>query len=240
MGLWEIQAGRFTEGEAWIGRAIDRHGFPGAVHVRAGQAYESRNQFDDAVDHYWRAVVIDPDEPSVRFVLGRALYHQGRTEEARVELEQALKGPQADGARQLLILAELRLGHDGEAERLMAELDLGRLTADQARDFATALVDAERLDLGVSVWRHAADASRLASDYERLGLTLVLAGRQAEALAAFEEGVRRDGRSASLRLNLAVMLAEAGRRDDAVREAAEALRLDPNYERAKQLLAALR
>jgi len=66
-----------------------------------------------------------------------------------------------------------------------------------------------------------------------------VSGQPDEAVAAFREGVVRDGRSASLRLNLAVMLAETGAIDEAKREAAEALRLDPDYERAKALLAAL-
>ena len=240
MGLYEIAAGRLSEGGGWIERGLADHGFPSAVHVRAGQAYEAQNRPAEAVEHYRRAVAIDPGQPSARFTLGRALHHLGRFDEAAAELELARPGPQGDAATRLLVLTEARLGRQDRVDRLMAQVDLNQLTADQAREFATALVEAGRADVGAEAWQQAARVGGLATDYEQLGLALAVAGRSAAALAAFEEGVRRDGASPSLRLNLAVMLAETGRRDDALREATEALRLDPGYARARELVQTIK
>ncbi len=240
MGLHEIQAGNLADGERWIERGLASHGFPGAVHVRTGQAFEAQNRLAEAVGHYRRAVAVDPEDPSPRFTLGRALHHLGRFDQAASELELAREGPQRDAATRLRVLTLTRLDRHGDADRLMTEVELGALTAEQARDFATALVDAGRADLGAEVWQRAAAVGGLASDYERLGLALAVAGRPAEALSAFEEGVRRDARSPSLRLNLAVMLFEAGRRDDALLAAEEAIRLDPGYQRARALIEMLK
>ncbi len=239
MGLMEIEAGRRAEGESWIDRAAAEHAFAGAVHVRAGQAYEAGNAFADAVRHYDQALVIDPDEASVHFVRGRALYYLGRLDDARVSLERARSGPQADAAVRLLVLTAVRTGDDAAALRLSAALTPEAWTAEEARLYGRELVDLGRADLGAVALEQAARTSDRADDYERLGLALAVIARREDAVLAFREGVGRDGESASLRLNLAVMLAETGRVDEARREAAEALRLDPNYDRAKALLAAL-
>ncbi len=239
MGLWEIEAGHTAEGERWIDQAVRHHGLPGTVHVRAGQAYEALNEFGDALRQYDRALRIDPNEPSVHFVRGRALYYLGRLDEARAALERARSGPQAEAAGRLLVLTAVRRGDDPEARRLADGLAIDDWTANEARQFADALMDLGRADLSVAPRERAARASDGAEDYERLGLALAVSHRPDEAVTAFREGVSRNGRLASLRLNLAVMLAETGRTDEAKQEAAEALRLDPNYDQAKQLLAAL-
>lgn len=239
MGLRAIEEGRTAEGEAWIERALEHHALPGAVHVRAGQAHESGNALADALRHYDEALALDPDEPSVQFVRGRALYHLGRIDDARVALERARSGPQADAALRLLVLTAVRGGDDAAAQRFLPRLAPGAWTPDEARQFGQALMDLGRADLGVTAWQRAAEAGGTADDYERLGLALAVAGRPDEAVSALRQGVRLNDQSASLRLNLAVMLVELGEIEEAKKEAAEALRLDPDYDRAKALLAAI-
>ena len=109
MGLSEIQAGRIPEGEAWIQRAAARHGYPGVVHVRVGQLYESRDQPAAALEHYKQAAALDPTETSVQFVMGRALFAAGKDQEALAPLETARTGRERDAATRLLVLAFTRL-----------------------------------------------------------------------------------------------------------------------------------
>jgi Flp pilus assembly protein TadD len=56
----------------------------------------------------------------------------------------------------------------------------------------------------------------------------------------FERGVDLDPADPAAHLNLAVAYAEAGLTPEARRQAQEALRLKPDYERARQFLAKLR
>ena len=65
-------------------------------------------------------------------------------------------------------------------------------------------------------------------------------GRHREAIAQFQEGADLDPSDAAARLNLAVALAEAGRTGDARVQAEVALRLKPDYERARQFLRTLK
>jgi len=240
MGLFEIQNGGTSQGEAWIQRAVMRHGYPGVVHVRVGQLYESQNQFGAALDHYKQAAVLDPHEPSVQFVTGRALFSAGKDQEAVEALERARAGRERDAATRLLVLAYTRLGRREDANRVVRDLDPDRWNVDIAREFAAALAQLGRVDLSVPAWKRAAEASNSAQDYDRLGLAWALLGGAPEAIAAFSAAVQRDPNSAPIRLNFAVSLANGGRPDLARREAEAALKLDPTYARAKQFLASLK
>ena len=66
-----------------------------------------------------------------------------------------------------------------------------------------------------------------------------MVGNQPQAIAAFSNAVQRDPRSASIRLNYAVAWASVRRYADARREAENALKLNPAYERAKEFLRSL-
>ncbi|HYN09396.1 MAG TPA: tetratricopeptide repeat protein [Vicinamibacterales bacterium] len=239
MGLSEIRAGRTTEGEAWIQRATTRHGHQGVVHVRVGQLYESRDQLAAALEHYKQAAALDPKETSVQFVTGRALFAAGKDQDALAPLEAARAGRERDAATQLLVLAFTRLGRHQDANRVVRDLDPNRWTAEIAREFAGAVGQLGRVDLSIPAWRRAAEVSGRPHDYDRLGLAWAVIGRYPDAVAAFSEAVRRDPKSAPIRLNYAVALASAGRPDLGRRQAEEALKLDPSYVRAKQFLASL-
>lgn len=82
-------------------------------------------------------------------------------------------------------------------------------------------------------------ASLLSALLEKRGLARVLAGDAAGALPDLEEAVRLDDKNASARVNLAVVLADAGETSRALSLARQALDLKPDYEKARGLLQAL-
>jgi tetratricopeptide (TPR) repeat protein len=239
MGLHELQQGRRSEGEAWIARAIEAHAAPGVVHLRAAQVLELDGKPADALAHYRLALSAAPEQTALYFAIGRTLVSQGRLEEALPELTRALASPQRDAATRLMVLVLIRLGRQDEANQRVRDLNPEAWSADLAREFALALADAGRVDLSVAAWRRAAEAGGDARDYDRLGLAWVLLDRLPEAIAAFSNAVSRDPRSAPLRLNYAVAFSGVGRHADARREAENALKLDPGYEKAKEFLRSL-
>jgi tetratricopeptide (TPR) repeat protein len=239
MGLLEIQSDRFAEAEAWLTRAAANHHLPDIVHLRAGQIYELRNQPGPAVTHYRTALALNPGEPTLHHSLGRALFRQGQYEEAVASLERARVGRQADAATRLLVLALTRLDRTAEANAAVRTLNPARWDADTAREFAISLADAGRIDLSITAWQRAAEASQDARDFDRLGLSWALVGNQPQAIAAFSNAVQRDPKSAPIRLNYAVAWASVRRYHDARREAENALKLDPTYQRAKEFLKSI-
>ncbi len=82
-------------------------------------------------------------------------------------------------------------------------------------------------------------ASLLSALLEKRGLARVLAGDAARARPDLEEAVRLDGKNATARVNLAVVLADAGETSRALSLARQALDLKPDYEKARGLLQAL-
>jgi len=82
-------------------------------------------------------------------------------------------------------------------------------------------------------------ASLLSALLEKRGLARVLAGDAARARPDLEEAVRLDGKNATARVNLAVVLADAGETSRALSLSRQALDLKPDYEKARGLLQAL-
>lgn len=239
MGLTEIQGGHIAEGEAWVQRAIARQAPPGLVHVRAGQVYETQGKPGEAITHYKQALVTDPKEPVIHYVLGRALMSSGDLSGAVRELAGARVGQQQDAASQLLVIALARANRIEETNTVIRDLDPARWTADQSRQFALAIAAAGRVDLSIAAWQRAAELTDDARDYERLGLAWALLGRNTEALVGLGESVKRDPSVASSRVNYAVSLAQAGRLAEARIECEAALKIDPTYANAQNLLAEL-
>lgn len=239
MGLTEIQDGHVAEGESWVQRAIGRHAAAALTHVRAGQVYETLGKPGEAIAHYRQALTTDPKEPIIHFVMGRAMLASGDLSAAVRELAGARIGPQQDSASRLLVIALARAKRVEETNTVIHDLSPQRWNADTARQFAMAVSDAGRVDLSIPAWARAAELTDDVRDYERLGLAWALLGRNNDALAALGEAVKRDNSIASVRTNYAVALATAGRIAEARAEAEAALKIDPSYTNAQQLLAAL-
>lgn len=239
MGLTEIQSGHVAEGEAWVQRAIGRNAPSALVHVRAGQVYETLGKNGEAIAHYKQALVIDPKEPVIHFVLGRALIASGDLSGAVRELAGARVGPQQDTASRLLVIALARSNRVAETNTVIGDLDPARWNADQSRQFAAAIADAGRVDLSIAAWQRAAELSNDSRDYERLGVAWGMVGQNDQAIVALTEAVTRDGSVISARVNLAVALASSGRFADARVQAEAALQLDPTNGNVQQLLAEL-
>lgn len=239
MALTEIQSGHLPEGEAWVQRAIARQSPPGLTHVRIGQMYEGLNKPAEALTHYKQALVSDPKEPVVHFVMGRALMATGELSAAVRELAGARVGAQQDAASRLLVIALARQRRIDETNTVIRDLDPSRWDANSARQFAAAIADAGRVDLSIAAWARAAELTNDVRDFERLGLAWALVGRNAESLQALELAVRADSSIPSVRTNYAVALATMGRIAEAKAETEAALKIDPSYVNAQQLLAEL-
>ena len=152
MGLYELEQGRVTEGESWIARAVETHGFPGVAHFRAGQLHESRGRPGDALTHYQAAIAIDPAQPELRVAAARVLNEMKRPDQAISELDRTATGQLDD------IVA-----HEYERAGLAFVLS-GRL-ADAADVFAKAI----------------ARRPQVASFHLNRAVALAMAGRTAEA-----------------------------------------------------------
>jgi tetratricopeptide (TPR) repeat protein len=87
----------------------------------------------------------------------------------------------------------------------------------------------DRLQLALSAYREAGRLNPLtATPWQELGATLSLAGKHAQADAAFEKALARDPRNAGIIIARAQALENAGRPDRALTEFRRAARILPN------------
>jgi len=228
-GLWRGSL------ERWPSRLAHRN--LAAVLLQEGRRSEALEHLRAAADQ----------GPLSRYALGVALFDDGRTEEAIVELQRAISETPneptvaLDGRRVLArALAQQRRHY--EAADVFAQI--AALTPD---DVAPRLSRADEL-------LAAGDLAEAHEEYERIlaaqphnsgaqtndGITLLRLGRVSEALPLLRGVAQREPRNASALMNLASAAAAAGRLDEATAAVCHILAEDPRHQSAQGFLADLR
>jgi len=242
MAITLIADGRIDEARALADRTQPLHPFPGVMRFRLGDAYRRAGRPDLAIPEYEAALAVDPGQAETALALGQALVDAGRPADAIPHLRVAFQaGYRVDlsgfDLARALVAAGDRAGAVAVLEPMAGALDVDALSFYALGDLALEL---DALPLAERFYREAiARAPSVALAHEKRGVALSLLDRPEEAIRELEEACRLDAASASARLNLAVVLARAGRLADARARAEEALRLDPTYERARELIAAI-
>lgn len=242
MILFFVDHRRDAEAARLLARTESSHPDPGLMLGRVGSAYLERGDATQALPLLERALAAGDARPELRLSLGQALLDGGRANEALPHLEAARMA----GVRPALATYDLARAQAAAGDRPRALATLRELPAAASLDTAS-LVAAARLALELrdpalaETWltlasRHEPQSAAI---QEPLGLAYAMQGRRDEGIAALERGVSLDPSSASARLNLAVLYAEAGHVDQARQQAIEALRLRSDYPQAQQFLRAL-
>jgi tetratricopeptide (TPR) repeat protein len=156
------------------------------AHNLLGAALVREKRFDEAIEHFRRAIAIEPNFPVPHHKLGIELARKQQWSAAAESEEAALRlAPHWAAPKQQLALCYSRLGRWGDAATLLAEvaaLDPGR--ADLHWNLGVALFHAGRFG---DADREAREALRLDESFrlahQLLGLVAAADGRAADALA---------------------------------------------------------
>lgn len=242
MVMYAIEKGREEEARALFERLEPHHPQPGALHFMVGKAYQARSRNDVAIDHFERALGIDTGEPEIQLSLGQALIESGRPDQAIAPLRAAHEAKIAsDLSAFYLAQALAKTGQRDEALSFLETITLPTDT-DPMRTFAMGelALAVERPDLAEGFFRRSVERMpEWPPGHEQLGIALSLQERFDEAIVQLEEACRLDPSSAGSRFNLAIVYARAGRLGDSRALLQEALRLQPDYERARRMLGEL-
>ena len=168
MGLFELDQARLSAGEGWIARSVQAHGFPGVVHLRAGQTHEARGRLGDALTHYRLGLARDPDQAELRLAVGRVLIAQGQIDAGLAELGQAQTQELAMAIAREYEKAGLALVTSGRVEDATKVLTRARSTDPKSPtirlNLGVVLAAAGRLD---DARREATGALELDPTYDR-------------------------------------------------------------------------
>ena len=222
----------------WLGRAA----LPVCMALAAGLLWTTwqRNETYRSEMGLWADTVNRrPDNDRARTNLGNALSAQGRTAEAIVQFEEALRlNPLGADARNDLGNAFNAQGRTAEANAQFEEAQ--RLNPDSIEahnNLGNALNAQGRAPEAIAQYE---EALRINPDYaeahNNLANVLNAQGRSAEAIVHFEAALRLKPEVAEVHNNLGNALKAAGRSAEAIAEYEEALRLDPQYAAAENNL----
>ncbi|MEW6320627.1 MAG: tetratricopeptide repeat protein [Acidobacteriota bacterium] len=238
--VWLVQEGRGVEAGEYVARVEPGHPYPAVLHLRVGRAFAAANRFEEAADHFRRSLAADPGQAEALLELGQALTVAGQPEEAARVLRDALdRGHRPDLAAPWLVRALAASGDRDGAVAVLANLPTAALDGRPGRalDLGVMALELSAPWAGVRWLRAAVEAEPDHPEaHEMLGVALLLENDLAGATGSLETARRLAPARASVRLNLAVVYARAGRLEDARAEAIEARRLDPNEPRAAALL----
>ncbi|MFN7999115.1 MAG: tetratricopeptide repeat protein [Bryobacteraceae bacterium] len=198
-----IQANRFESAVPLLGEYVRRvpENFEGQYML--GRAYKNLGKWSEAAPPLRKAVELNPANYEPRYFLGFVMARSGDLAGAIRQLNEAKKlKPDAAEVRYELALA---LKQQGENEKAKPEFTFVR----QAKERGGQLSIAGRAGL---------EGNQL------------LDGGQAEAAAdAYRRALELDPSNGAVQYNLAVALARAGHRTEAMRELKKALGLDPKF-----------
>jgi tetratricopeptide (TPR) repeat protein len=205
-----------------------------------GLAYAHLNQAERAVNAFRQAATFAPDDEAQWLNLTRELMELSRYPEAIAAVQSGLAAnPKSYALHLRLGAAYLAAGRYAEAESVFRDLvsagdplptgyiGLAQVLVrtDRAEEAAAGLGDAEK-KLGPT----------FLISYFR-GLALDRAGKRSEALAAFQQAIRLNPKSAEAHLYLGKTEFALSHVNEAIAEFHEALRLDPANAQAKRLLS---
>jgi len=239
-GLTWHQSGMYRDVFTLYRTTLERNPTSWAAHLNLGTALDEAGNPDQALPHLQKALELKPGYPETLNSLGNVLNHLGRSAEARPFLEEALRiQPRFASAHNTLGAALMALGlaeegiaHFRQAVAIdpglsLAQVNLGWALANQKR-FSEAFTQFEATHRR---WPDMADLEF------KWGLALTMSGQVNEALPHLRRASGLQSENPEMHFILALALVDTGRQAEAVEQLEEVLSLQPNHQRALELLS---
>lgn len=203
-----------------------------------GNQLKEAGKLEEAINHYQKALQIQPDCVEALNQLGEIYYLQGKIEEALAQIQQAIK-IQPDFAEAYKTLGNL-LQFQGKIEAAMRAYSKA---IEIKPDFAEAYVNLGnmfykqgRLDEAIVTYKKAlALKPDLAGGYWNLGNISNQLGRIEEAITYWQRAIslKPDLGGAEFHLKLGNAMMQLGRLDEAIKSFQQALSLNPDLAEAR-------
>lgn len=230
-----VGAHQIDEAQQIVERSLELHPDAPALLRHMGAILDARGRPEEAEELLRRAQLAAPGDAEIHYSLGVVLARQGRHDEA-IECYEQAASLQPGVARYWNNLGATQLDAkqpEAAARSIRRALRVDPQDAVAWNNLGAALGELRRFDEAVDALQKAVD---LAPSYpnarHRLGKTLADAGRHAEAVRSLDDGISAIGLPAAVGManELARLLAACS--DDAVRDAARALRLAQQVDQA--------
>jgi protein O-mannosyl-transferase len=176
-----------------------------SAHIGLGWVFFQRQEVDDAIGEFEKALEIDPNYAEVHYNLGTALVQKGATDDAIAQFEKALEiNPNYAEVRYNLGNALLQKGKTDEAiVQYQKALEINPRHPSAHNNLGNVRLQKGQVDEAVIEFQKALEIDPDSADvHDNLGLALVQKGRIDEAVIQFQEAVRLNPSDSSVRNNL--------------------------------------
>jgi tetratricopeptide (TPR) repeat protein len=210
------------------------------AHNEIGLICKERGRFDEAMDHYRKAVQIKPDYVEAYNNLGNIFQFRRRFDEAVECYRKALKFvPDSAETHNNFGAALQKQGKLDEAiNHFRVALKTRPDFVEALNNLGFALQSQEKTDEAISYYRHALKVRPLSAEvHNNMGIALVAKGKYDEAVTHYRQALRIDPNYAGVYHNLGQTLELQGKFDEAAENFAHALRIRPDFAEAHYNLA---
>ena len=201
-------------------------------HYHMGVAHEFSKDFDEASEHYGRALQIEPRYAPAHYNLGVLLARRGQRTEAIAHYRSALHvRPNHVGARNNLALALAAEGSIDEAiKHCLLAIQSRPNDADLHNNLAALLNKAGRMQEAIEQYQTAVRLNPDDAEIRRnLAAALESVGSDEQALHHYAEAIRIDPQDADLHTRLGLALARRGRLAEAIDHYQRAVEAQPDH-----------
>ncbi len=205
-----------------------------------GSLLAQEGKFNEATEHYRRALKLKPQYAEAYFFLGNALDQQGKLDAAITAYQQALRfKPIQEQTHLLLGVALAKQGKIAEArEHYQAALKLNAESAVAHNNLARVLHSEGRLDEAIEHFSAAVKLNPdLAQAHNNLGILLIQQGRLADGTAHLRTALRLNSTNRETQFNLALALNQQAQWGEAAELFAKTVGTDSTDARARYQFA---
>jgi len=210
------------------------------AHNNLGKYLINEGRIEEAMEHYHKAIQINPNNPEGLTGLGIALAAKGRFDEEIENYRKAIQiNPDFYGAPYNLGIALAARGQFDEAiENYYKAIQINPNSFNALNNLGNALAAKGRFDEAIKNYRQAIQINpNFSGALDNLGSALAAKGQFDEAIENYRKAIQINSNRPETFSHMGMTLGQLGRTREAVAQYREALRLNPNLAVALNNLA---
>jgi len=210
------------------------------AHNNLGKYLINEGRIEEAMEHYHKAIQINPNNPEGLTGLGIALAAKGRFDEEIENYRKAIQiNPDFYGAPYNLGIALAARGQFDEAiENYYKAIQINPNSFNALNNLGNALAAKGRFDEAIKNYRQAIQINpNFSGALDNLGSALAAKGQFDEAIENYRKAIQINSTRPETFSHMGMTLGQLGRTREAVAQYREALRLNPNLAVALNNLA---
>lgn len=229
------QCAMYADYETLMRATIQRNPDSSMAHNNLANILLQKEQLDEAIIHFQKALEIDPDIAEPHNNLGNALLQKGQLDEALIQFQKSVDlFPDFAGSQYNLGLALFQKGRlDEAAVHFQKAVEIDRRSAPAQGMLGLVFFRKGQLDDAISHLQKSVEINpKSAKVQNNLGLALLQNGRVDEAIVCFETAEEIDPNFAEAYNNIGLGLFQKGQIEDAINQYQKSLAVDPTYAEA--------